>query len=166
MLDSAANPATAFVDLGYRGVDAQNLDVRIVHRGKTGRISEQERKKLKRRQAIEPIIGPPQGRSPQGPQPPQGRAGRPAARGAVCDVPTHPMAAAHDGKERGPSCALHFCADIKPAQGSFTGWRLSWRCSAVRQSRGYQHDRSQTSIAGEKTMCRSALEMNISGPTH
>jgi IS5 family transposase len=57
MQDSAAKPATAFVDLGYRGVDAQNPDVRIVHRGKVKRISEQERELLKRRQAIEPIIG-------------------------------------------------------------------------------------------------------------
>lgn len=57
MQDSAAKPATAFVDLGYRGVDAGNPDVRIVHRGKAKRISEQEKKQLKRRQAIEPMIG-------------------------------------------------------------------------------------------------------------
>jgi transposase, IS5 family len=57
MQDSAVKPATAFVDLGYRGVDAQNPDVHIVHRGKSKRISEQERKQLRRRQAIEPIIG-------------------------------------------------------------------------------------------------------------
>ena len=57
MQDSAAKPTTAFVDLGYRGVDADNPDVHIVHRGKAKRISEQERQLLKRRQAIEPIIG-------------------------------------------------------------------------------------------------------------
>jgi IS5 family transposase len=57
MQDSAAKPTTAFVDLGYRGVDADNPDVHIVHRGKSKRISEQERELLKRRQAIEPIIG-------------------------------------------------------------------------------------------------------------
>ncbi|AOG22113.1 IS5 family transposase [Acidovorax sp. RAC01] len=57
MQDSGAKPATAFVDLGYRGVDADNPDVHIVHRGKAKRISEQDRKLLKRRQAIEPIIG-------------------------------------------------------------------------------------------------------------
>lgn len=57
MQDSVAKPATAFVDLGYRGVDADNPSVHIVHRGKAKRISEQERKLLKRRQAIEPIIG-------------------------------------------------------------------------------------------------------------
>jgi IS5 family transposase len=38
-------------------VDAQNPDVRISHRGKTQRISEQDRGLLKRRPAIEPIIG-------------------------------------------------------------------------------------------------------------
>lgn len=57
MQDSAAKPVTAFVDLGYRGVDADNPDVHVVHRGKSKRITEQERKLLKRRQAIEPIIG-------------------------------------------------------------------------------------------------------------
>ena len=57
MQDSRLKPATAFVDLGYRGVDADNPDVRIVHRGKSRRISAQERKQLRRRQAIEPIIG-------------------------------------------------------------------------------------------------------------
>ncbi|MEZ5665726.1 MAG: IS5 family transposase [Burkholderiaceae bacterium] len=57
MQDSKAKPATAFVDLGYRGVDADNPDVHIVHRGKAKRISQQDRRLLKRRQAIEPIIG-------------------------------------------------------------------------------------------------------------
>jgi IS5 family transposase len=57
MQDTQHQPATAFVDLGYRGVDADNPDVHIVHRGKSKRITEQERQLLKRRQAIEPIIG-------------------------------------------------------------------------------------------------------------
>lgn len=57
MQDNKARPATAFVDLGYRGVDADNPGVHIVHRGKAKRISELERKQLRRRQAIEPIIG-------------------------------------------------------------------------------------------------------------
>ena len=55
--DSRAQPTTAFVDLGYRGVDADNPQLHIVHRGKSKRISEQERKRLRRRQAIGPIIG-------------------------------------------------------------------------------------------------------------
>ena len=57
MQDLHTKPTTAFVDLGYRGVDADNPDVQIVHRGKAKRISEQDKKNLKRRQAIEPIIG-------------------------------------------------------------------------------------------------------------
>jgi len=56
MQDSGHKPTTAFVDLGYRGVDTDNPQVHIVHRGKARRISEQERRLLKRRQAIEPII--------------------------------------------------------------------------------------------------------------
>ena len=57
MQDTGAKPTTAFVDLGYRGVDADNPGVHIVHRGKSKRITEEERQLLKRRQAIEPIIG-------------------------------------------------------------------------------------------------------------
>lgn len=57
MQDSVAKPVTAFVDLGYRGVDADLPGVHIVHRGKAKRISAQDRALLKRRQAIEPIIG-------------------------------------------------------------------------------------------------------------
>lgn len=57
MQDSRVKPTTAFVDLGYRGVDADNPDVHIVHRGKAKRLTQQERKQLRRRQAIEPIIG-------------------------------------------------------------------------------------------------------------
>jgi transposase, IS5 family len=45
-----------FVDLGYRGVDQQNPDVSIKHRGKCNRLNDKERGLLKRRQAIEPII--------------------------------------------------------------------------------------------------------------
>jgi transposase, IS5 family len=57
MQDTGVKPTTAIVDLGYRGVDADNPQVRIVHRGKSRRITPEERELLKRRQAIEPIIG-------------------------------------------------------------------------------------------------------------
>jgi len=57
MQDCAVQPDKVFVDLGYRGVDAENPGVRIIHRGKPKRLTEQERRQLKRRQAIEPIIG-------------------------------------------------------------------------------------------------------------
>jgi IS5 family transposase len=50
-------PSTACVDLGYRGVDADNPGVTIKHRGKYKTLTVQERKLLKRRQAIEPMIG-------------------------------------------------------------------------------------------------------------
>lgn len=57
MQDSPAKPVTAYVDLGYRGVDADNPQVHIVHRGKSKRICAQQKKQLRRRQAIGPIIG-------------------------------------------------------------------------------------------------------------
>ena len=53
MQDSVTKPATAFVG----GVDAENPDVRIVHRGKARRTSGQETKLPRRRQATEPVIG-------------------------------------------------------------------------------------------------------------
>ena len=46
-----------YVDLGYRGVDADNPGVAIKHRGKFKTLTTQARKLLRTRQAIEPIIG-------------------------------------------------------------------------------------------------------------
>ena len=46
-----------YVDLGYRGVDHANPNVQIIHRGKYKSMSKADRKRLKRRQAIEPTIG-------------------------------------------------------------------------------------------------------------
>jgi transposase, IS5 family len=47
----------AFVDLGYRGVDADNPAVEVVHRGRIKSMSTRQKQQLKRRQAIEPAIG-------------------------------------------------------------------------------------------------------------
>ena len=47
----------AYVDLGYRGVDADNPGVRVIHRGRIKSMTKLERKRLKRRQAVEPVIG-------------------------------------------------------------------------------------------------------------
>lgn len=53
----SVRPREVFVDLGFRGVDADNPDVEIIHRGKPKTLTKQKWKLLKRRQAIEPIIG-------------------------------------------------------------------------------------------------------------
>lgn len=45
------------MDLGYRGVDHANPSVEIIHRGKYKSIHKADRKRLRRRQAIEPTIG-------------------------------------------------------------------------------------------------------------
>jgi IS5 family transposase len=50
-------PKTVLADLGYRGVDAEFGSVKLIHRGKYKTLSEKQRKWLKRRQAVEPIIG-------------------------------------------------------------------------------------------------------------
>ena len=55
--DTGHAPKQVIVDLGYRGVDSDNPGVQIIHRGKYKSLSEQEKKLLKRRQAIEPLIG-------------------------------------------------------------------------------------------------------------
>jgi transposase, IS5 family len=47
----------AFVDLVFRGVDADNPSLHIVHRGRIKSMSQTQRKQLKRRQAIEPVVG-------------------------------------------------------------------------------------------------------------
>ena len=43
--------------LGYRSADADNPSVQIIHRGKYKSLSDHEKMLLKRRQAIEPLIG-------------------------------------------------------------------------------------------------------------
>ena len=50
-------PKQIVVDLGYRGVDADNPNVEIVNRGRFKSMTNQQRRWLKRRQAIEPAIG-------------------------------------------------------------------------------------------------------------
>jgi IS5 family transposase len=47
----------AVVDLGYRGVDADNPGVLIKHRGWIRSMTNKQREQLKRRQAVEPVIG-------------------------------------------------------------------------------------------------------------
>lgn len=55
--DLGVEPKTAVVDLGYRGVDADNPGVEILHRGKFKSLTALQRRWLRRRQAIEPAIG-------------------------------------------------------------------------------------------------------------
>jgi IS5 family transposase len=55
--DTGRAPKQVIVDLGYRGVDADNPGVQILHRGKYKSLSDHEKRLLKRRQAIEPLIG-------------------------------------------------------------------------------------------------------------
>lgn len=55
--DIAANIKHIVVDLGFRGVDADNPDKEIIHRGKFKSLSKQQKGWLKRRTAVEPAIG-------------------------------------------------------------------------------------------------------------
>jgi IS5 family transposase len=50
-------PKQVVVDLGYRGVDADNPGIEIIHRGRYKTMTNQHKRWLKRRQAIEPMIG-------------------------------------------------------------------------------------------------------------
>jgi transposase, IS5 family len=45
------------VDLGFRGVDADNLDKEIIHKGKYKSLNTQQKTWLRRRSAVEPAIG-------------------------------------------------------------------------------------------------------------
>jgi IS5 family transposase len=55
--DIGRRPKQVVVDLGYRGVDVDNPGVEIIHRGRYKSMSTQQKRWLKRRQAIEPLIG-------------------------------------------------------------------------------------------------------------
>src|SRR5690606_38060164 len=55
--DVEAVPHTAYTDLGFRGVDGEIGEVNLIHRGKLKTLSKAQRTALKRRQAIEPVIG-------------------------------------------------------------------------------------------------------------
>jgi transposase, IS5 family len=57
--DIGVKPTTAVVDLGFRGVDVEAAigGVQLIHRGKFKSLDPQQRRWLKRRQAIEPAIG-------------------------------------------------------------------------------------------------------------
>jgi IS5 family transposase len=55
--DHAVKLKQIVVDLGFRGVDADNPDKEIIHRGRYKSLSPQQKGWLRRRQAVEPAIG-------------------------------------------------------------------------------------------------------------
>lgn len=55
--DVDAQPQTVYADLGYRGGDEAIAPMKLIHRGKYKSLADEERKQLKRRQAVEPVIG-------------------------------------------------------------------------------------------------------------
>jgi IS5 family transposase len=55
--DIGTVPTTAVVDLGFRGVDDELTPVHVIHRGKYKSLTPQQKGWLRRRQAIEPLIG-------------------------------------------------------------------------------------------------------------
>ena len=55
--DHAVKLKQIVVDMGFRGVDADNPDKQIIHRGKYKSLSPQQKGWLRRRQAVEPAIG-------------------------------------------------------------------------------------------------------------
>lgn len=57
MQDLSVTIQDVVVDLGFRGVDADNPNKTIIHRGKFKSLSAQQKGWLKRRSAVEPAIG-------------------------------------------------------------------------------------------------------------
>jgi transposase, IS5 family len=57
MQEHAVQLKQIVVDLGFRGVDADNPDKEIIHRGKYKSLTSQQKRWLRRRQAVEPAIG-------------------------------------------------------------------------------------------------------------
>ncbi len=57
LMDQDVTVKTVYADLGYRGVDASLETTTLIHRGKSNSLSTQQKKALRRRQTIEPVIG-------------------------------------------------------------------------------------------------------------
>ena len=57
MQDLARSPTQVIVDLGFRGVDADNPGIDIIHRGKFKTLTAPQKRWLKSRQAVEPAFG-------------------------------------------------------------------------------------------------------------
>ena len=57
MQRSDVAPQKAYADLGYLGVDKDKTDISIKHRGKFKSLTDEEKKLLKRRQAMGPSLG-------------------------------------------------------------------------------------------------------------
>lgn len=57
MQDTDIKPTSAYIDPGYRGVERDNPELGVQHRGEKSRLTEQEIKLTGRCQAVEPIIG-------------------------------------------------------------------------------------------------------------
>ena len=57
MQDVSVTLKDIVVDLGFRGVDADNPNKQLIHRGKFKSLSPQQKGWLRRRQAVEPAIG-------------------------------------------------------------------------------------------------------------
>lgn len=55
MQDTGAHPETVIVDLGYRGREVEGIQ--ILHRGKAKSLTRRQWHWIKRRQAVEPVIG-------------------------------------------------------------------------------------------------------------
>jgi len=88
------------VNLGLRGVDADNPDVEIIHRGKYKSLTTQQKRRLRRRQALEPAICH-EVRHPHGPLLAARDTGRGTARHQLCSGLQPALAAAGD-RPRGP----------------------------------------------------------------
>jgi transposase, IS5 family len=56
-LPGTPKPKTVLVDLGFRGVDTGVSSANLINRGKHKTLTDAQRRWLKRRPAIEPIIG-------------------------------------------------------------------------------------------------------------
>ena len=54
--NAGSTPKQVIVDLGFRGVDADNPEVEIIHRGKYKSLTKPQRRWLRHRQAVEPAI--------------------------------------------------------------------------------------------------------------
>jgi len=124
------------VDLGFRGVDADNPDKQIIHRGKFKSLSPQQKGWLRRRQAVEPAIGHLKSGSPDGPLLAARRTRRRAAFHQLCCRLQPALADARDRRSAGcrwPGRGVRLSIALPGAS--------TWRAATFSRHRGVVDER-------------------------
>jgi hypothetical protein len=154
--DLGRSPKQVIVDLGYRGVDADNPGVQIIHRGKYKSLTDYEKRLLKGDRAAD---RPHEDRSPDGSVLASRCDGRRAARPELCGGLQRPLAAAGDRPSR-PERAF-----FRPLGCARVPRLLVARCGGADQSDGLGSINAPRTCASSAVVVTCCAGMNSAGPT-